>query len=303
MIGNPPFLGGKLLITYLGEDYVSRMFETYAGHVPAEADLVCYWFEKAGKQIASGKAKRAGLVATNSIRGAANRRALQAATTKHRSYEAWSDEPWVNDGAAVRVSLICFSAPHDESVGGARLDGESVDEIYTDLTARRGVRDPLAGGHDDGQEQTNRPTRWARTGQDSARPSSSGRSSPRTTRSAGCRPARSQCGLDRAKPASRLSTSELADGAAQATPVRSATGTPSAPPASRSKESKATLEARVDEADKSRFVDETGSPSLPLVGKTGGLDVLNRLAGVLAGLHRGHALGEHPVIRAKVVDR
>ena len=60
VIGNPPFLGGKLLITYLGEDYVSRMFETYAGRVPAEADLVCYWFEKTGRQIASGKAKRAG---------------------------------------------------------------------------------------------------------------------------------------------------------------------------------------------------------------------------------------------------
>ena len=43
LIGNPPFLGGKLLITHLGEDYVSRMFTTYAGRVPAEADLVCYW--------------------------------------------------------------------------------------------------------------------------------------------------------------------------------------------------------------------------------------------------------------------
>ena len=55
VIGNPPFLGGKLLITHLGEDYVSRMFGTYAGRVPAEADLVCYWFEKAGRQIASGR--------------------------------------------------------------------------------------------------------------------------------------------------------------------------------------------------------------------------------------------------------
>ena len=64
--GTPPFLGGKLLITHLGEDYVSRMFTTYAGRVPAEADLVCYWFEKAGRQIASGKAARVGLVATNS---------------------------------------------------------------------------------------------------------------------------------------------------------------------------------------------------------------------------------------------
>ena len=138
VIGNPPFLGGKLLITHLGEDYVSRMFANYAGRVPAEADLVCYWFEKAGRQIAAGKATRAGLVATNSIRGGANRRALQAATDNRRIFETWSDEPWVIDGAAVRVSLVCFSRADDDSVAGARLDGESVDEIHADLTARRG---------------------------------------------------------------------------------------------------------------------------------------------------------------------
>ena len=138
VIGNPPFLGGKLLITHLGEGYVSRMFSTYAGRVPAEADLVCYWFEKAGRQIASGKAGRVGLVATNSIRGGANRRALQAATDSRRIFEAWSDEPWVIDGAAVRVSLVCFSRADDAAVSDARLDGQPVDEIYTDLTARRG---------------------------------------------------------------------------------------------------------------------------------------------------------------------
>ena len=138
VIGNPPFLGGKLLITHLGEDYVSQMFSTYTGRVPAEADLVCYWFEKAGRQIAAGKTSRAGLVATNSIRGGANRRALQAATDTRRIFEAWSDEPWVIDAAAVRVSLVCFSRVADESVSGTRLDGRPVDEIYTDLTARRG---------------------------------------------------------------------------------------------------------------------------------------------------------------------
>ena len=74
------------------------MFKTYAGRVPVEVDLVCNWFEKAGRQIASGKASRAGLVATNSIRGGANRRALEAATETRRIFEAWSDEPWVIDG-------------------------------------------------------------------------------------------------------------------------------------------------------------------------------------------------------------
>ncbi len=138
VIGNPPFLGNKRMIRQLGEEYVERLSTTYAGRVPAEADLVCYWFEQAGRQIASGKAGRVGLVATNSIRGGANRRALQAATASRRIFEAWSDEPWVIDGAAVRVSLICFSNTDDESVSGTQLDGQPVDDIYTDLTARSG---------------------------------------------------------------------------------------------------------------------------------------------------------------------
>ncbi len=137
VIGNPPFLGSRFLIDNLGEDYVSRMFAAYAGRVPADVDLVCYWFHKAGRQIASGKAKRAGLVATNSIRGGANRRALSAATNNQRIFEAWSDEPWVVDGAAVRVSLVCFSRVGDDSVADTWLDGNGVDEIHTDLTARR----------------------------------------------------------------------------------------------------------------------------------------------------------------------
>ena len=116
---------------------MSRIFATYAGRVPASVDLVCYWFEKAGRQIASGKAARVGLVATNSIRGGANRRALQAATTARRILEAWSDEPWVIDGAAVRVSLVCFSRIDDRAGLAPRLDGVAVDEIHADLTARR----------------------------------------------------------------------------------------------------------------------------------------------------------------------
>ena len=122
VIGNPPVLGGKLLIGGLGEDYVSRMFGAWKGRVPREADLVCYWFVKAGEQVASGKATRIGLVATNSIRGGANRRALQAATDGRPIFDAWSDEPWVIDGAAVRVSLVCFSGTGDAFRPETRMD-------------------------------------------------------------------------------------------------------------------------------------------------------------------------------------
>ena len=135
IIGNPPFLGGKLLIENLGEDYVSTLFDVYDDRVPREADLVCYWFVKAGECVGSGTSKRVGLVATNSIRGGANRRALQRTTEDRPIFDAWSDEPWVIDGAAVRVSLVCFIRADDESSPECRLDGEIVDEIYTDLTA------------------------------------------------------------------------------------------------------------------------------------------------------------------------
>ena len=138
VIGNPPFLGGKLLNTGLGEDYVSRIFSVYAGRVPAEADLVCYWFVKAGQHVGAGKAKRVGLVATNSIRGGANRRALATAIDGRPIFEAWSDEPWVIDGAAVRVSLVCFGPLEDDRALERRLDGEQVDAIHADLTAKRG---------------------------------------------------------------------------------------------------------------------------------------------------------------------
>ena len=138
IIGNPPFLGGKLLIANLGEEYVSTLFRVYDGRVPREADLVSYWFVKAGEHLGAGASKRVGLVATNSIRGGANRRALERAIDGRPIFDAWGDEPWVIDGAAVRVSLVCFAHADDEPTPDRRLDGELVDEIYTDLTARRG---------------------------------------------------------------------------------------------------------------------------------------------------------------------
>ena len=134
VIGNPPFLGARLQISTLTEDYVSGLRRAYSGRVPAGADLVCYWFVKAGDQIEARKATRAGLVATNSIRGGASRLALEVATDTRWIFEAWSDEAWINDGAAVRVSLVCFSRMSDSGVSGAKLDGQHVEKIYADLT-------------------------------------------------------------------------------------------------------------------------------------------------------------------------
>jgi type II restriction/modification system DNA methylase subunit YeeA len=133
VIGNPPFLGGKLLRTGLTDAYVDALFEAYRDRVPPEADLVTYWFDRACAQLSSGLSKKVGLVATNSIRGGANRRVLDRFLDVACIFEAWSDEPWIVEGAAVRVSLLCFdSNDHD---GSAILDGRPVSRINADLTS------------------------------------------------------------------------------------------------------------------------------------------------------------------------
>jgi len=130
IVGNPPFLGDKKMISVLGEEYVTRLRRLYQGRVPGGADLVTYWFEKARTQLATGEAKAVGLVATNSIRGGANRKVLERIQAVGSIFEAWSNEAWVNEGATVRVSLVCFGGKREKVV----LNGESVEEIFADLT-------------------------------------------------------------------------------------------------------------------------------------------------------------------------
>ena len=133
VIGNPPFLGYSPQREALGDDYTNAMRGRYKGAVPAFADLVCYWFHKAGKLVAAGRVARAGLVATNSIRGGRNRAVLDRIVQKATIYDAWSDEPWIVDGAAVRVSVICFGANNVGLV--RRLNGGEILRINADLTA------------------------------------------------------------------------------------------------------------------------------------------------------------------------
>ncbi len=133
VIGNPPFLGYSPQRETLGHEYTEAMRRLYEGAVPAFADLVCYWFHKAGKLVAGNRIARAGLVATNSIRGGRNRAVLDRIVQDSIVFDAWSDEPWVADGAAVRVSLICFGAQRAGLV--KHLDGGKASRINADLTA------------------------------------------------------------------------------------------------------------------------------------------------------------------------
>ena len=132
IIGNPPFLGGNRIRQELGDTYVEPLFALYEGRVPHFADLVCYWFEKARAQIEIGKSKRAGLLATQGIRGGANRAVLERILEGGGIFMAWSDRPWILDGASVRVSLVGF----DKGLqAGRTLDGNPVSVIHANLTS------------------------------------------------------------------------------------------------------------------------------------------------------------------------
>ena len=133
VIGNPPFLGYSPQREALGDDYAETLRALYKGKLPAFADLVCYWFHKAGRLVAEGRLARAGLVATNSIRGGRNRAVLDRIAAASAIYDAWSDEPWVVDGAAVRVSLVCFGAK--DAGLPVCLNGGEAGRINADLTA------------------------------------------------------------------------------------------------------------------------------------------------------------------------
>ncbi|MCA1592615.1 MAG: class I SAM-dependent DNA methyltransferase [Acidobacteria bacterium] len=132
IVGNPPFLGGKRLRAELGDEYVNKLFALWKGRVPAEADLCCYFFERARKQVEDGSKRRAGLLATQGIRGGANREVLKRIKETGDIFFAESDRPWVLNGANVHVSMVGFD---DGSDVRRVLDGSEVAVINSNLAS------------------------------------------------------------------------------------------------------------------------------------------------------------------------
>jgi len=132
ILGNPPFLGGKRMRSELGDEYVDKLFGLYDEHVPREADLVCYWFEKARAMIEKGKVKRVGLLGTQGIRGGANRKVLERINETGNIFWAQSDRNWILDGATVHVSMVGYDSGKEKQF---ILDGKQVESINSDLTS------------------------------------------------------------------------------------------------------------------------------------------------------------------------
>lgn len=144
IIGNPPFLGNKLhrkgrpatkkkpALKGLGDEYTDALYSAYKGVVPASADLVSYWFAQTRQAIDDGRLIGFGLIATKSIgKGASNEPLADILQrTRFRIHEAWQNEPWVIDGADVRVAIVCASPDLRPNF----LNGNACECINRDLT-------------------------------------------------------------------------------------------------------------------------------------------------------------------------
>ncbi len=135
IVGNPPFIGNKRMRAALGDGYTEALRAAWP-EVPESADFVMYWWHHAAGLTRRGNARRFGLITTNSLTQAFNRRVLefhlnppapgavapaQAGAQSSTALDsglrrndgtlsiAWAipDHPWVDaaSGAAVRIAM------------------------------------------------------------------------------------------------------------------------------------------------------------------------------------------------------
>ncbi len=119
-VGNPPFLGTGKLREATGDGYAETLREADPA-VPESADFVLYWWYKAAELVRAGKARRFGLITTNSLRQTFARRVVQSqleAAPPLSLVFAIPDHPWVDtaEGAAVRIAMTVGEMGHRRGV-------------------------------------------------------------------------------------------------------------------------------------------------------------------------------------------
>lgn len=119
IIGNPPYLGAKLLAPTHGRDYADKVRKAFPG-VPGMADFCVYWYRKSHDVLEPGG--RAGLVGTQNIRNNNSREGGLGYIVNNDGLitDAVSSQVWSGE-AAVHVAIVNWvkSPSKVEKVWGA----------------------------------------------------------------------------------------------------------------------------------------------------------------------------------------
>ena len=132
IVGNPPFIGNRMMRHDLGDGYVDALRATYAD-VPDSVDFVMYWWHNSARKLRSGSCSAFGLITTQSITQSSNRKVIDhqfAMMPPLSLVQAVPDHPWADDtdSATVRIAMtVC-------RLGSEKLAGQVVEPVEEDGT-------------------------------------------------------------------------------------------------------------------------------------------------------------------------
>jgi len=124
IIGNPPFIGGSMVRSNLGDNYAEALWAAHSNRVNDSADFVMFWWDRAAEILTAKKSKlqRFGFVTTNSITQVFSRRVVARhleAKSPLSIIMAIPDHPWTkatDDHASVRIAMTVAMAGNHEGV-------------------------------------------------------------------------------------------------------------------------------------------------------------------------------------------
>jgi hypothetical protein len=147
IVGNPPFIGSKLLRARLGDSYTEALWTAHKA-MNESADFVMYWWDHAANILASkgNVLKRFGFVTTNSITQAFQSQVVHRHLTAGNPISirmAIPDHPWMkmsSDSAAVRIAMtVCQPGVSEGMLKHVIVEtGLDSDSPIVDLSEREG---------------------------------------------------------------------------------------------------------------------------------------------------------------------
>jgi hypothetical protein len=123
VVSNPPFIGNKRMREALGDGYTETVRELFQ-EIPDTIDYVLYWWHQAANRVRRGMINAFGFITTNTIKQTWQRKVIDFHLTQKTPIDlffAIPDHPWIDEGAAVRISMTAARREQQDTSGLCRI--------------------------------------------------------------------------------------------------------------------------------------------------------------------------------------